>query len=51
MNLRGISPPYWLDSNEKLCVENQAVPESHLKSLYQFVVSVDIYHIYLNELN
>ena len=39
---RGVVPsPYWPVPNWKLCVKDQAVTVSHLKSLYLFVVSVE----------
>ena len=45
MNLGGMPPPYWLGSNAKLCVKNRAVTVSHLKSLHQFVPSVEVYYM------
>ena len=36
-----VSSPYWPVQNWKLCVKDQPVTASHLKSLYLFVVSVE----------
>ena len=41
MQFGGIPPPYLPGPNGKLCIKNQGVTVSHVKSLYQFVVSVE----------
>ena len=45
MQLEGMPPPYWLQSNGRFYVKNQAIPVSHLRSLYEFLVSVEAYYM------